>query len=175
MFAASRASWYPISDGLPQHETFPPEFGGGVASLRPEPEPKPGVASGSCLCGDVAWELEGSPERMYNCHCSRCRKARSAAHATNAFFPSGKLTWLRGENRVERYALPGAKRFGQAFCRRCGSKVPRIAPTTSYATVPCGSLDSPLEQRPPGHIFVADKAPWFEISDGLPQWEGYPA
>jgi hypothetical protein len=44
--------------------------------------------TGSCLCGAIAWELAGVPERMQTCHCSRCRRARSAAHATS------KASWF---------------------------------------------------------------------------------
>lgn len=175
MFAASRASWFPITDALPQHATFPPEFGGGEAADRPAPEPKRDVIQGSCLCGDIAWEFAGAPERVQNCHCSRCRRARSAAHATNAFFRREQLTWVRGEACVASYSLPGARRFGQDFCRRCGSPVPRVVASTGYVVTPCGSLDSPLEKGPGGHIFVANRAPWFEITDGLPQWEALPA
>jgi hypothetical protein len=175
MFAASRASWYPITDALPQHATFPPEFRDGKTVDRPRPQPKPGVVQGSCLCGDVGWELRGEPERLWNCHCSRCRRARGAAHATNAFFKGEELAWTRGEENAVSFALPGAKRFGQAFCRRCGGVVPRVVPSTGYVVTPCGSLDDPPGRIPAGHIFVANKAPWFEISDGLPQWEGLPA
>jgi hypothetical protein len=174
MFAASRASWYPITDALPQHAEYPPEFGG-EAVERPAPAPKPGVVQGSCLCGDVAWEFAGAPERVQNCHCSRCRRARSAAHATNAFFRGEQLAWTRGEDNVASFALPGAKRFGQAFCRRCGGAVPRVVPSTGYVVAPCGSLDDPPGRMPAGHIFVANKAPWFEITDALPQWEALPA
>ena len=31
--------------------------------------------SGSCLCGSVAYELQGDARRFYHCHCERCRKA----------------------------------------------------------------------------------------------------
>jgi hypothetical protein len=130
---------------------------------------------GSCLCGDVAFELAGRPEVMQNCHCSRCRRARSAAHATNSFFRREELRWVRGEDRIERFDLPGAKRFGQDFCRRCGSPVARVVPSTGYVVVPGGSLDDPPGAEPRGHIFAADKAPWFEITDGRPQWEALPA
>jgi len=30
---------------------------------------------GSCLCGVVAFEVEGPFDLFLNCHCSRCRKA----------------------------------------------------------------------------------------------------
>jgi len=175
MFASSRASWFPITDPLPQHAGFPPGFDGGESIENPPAASNAGVTQGRCLCGDIAWEFTGKPERVQNCHCSRCRRARSAAHATNAFFRHEQLTWTRGEDKIASYALPGAKRFGQDFCRRCGSPVPRVVASTGYVVTPCGSLDSPLEKGPRGHIFTGSKAPWFEITDSLPQWEALPA
>ncbi len=175
MFAASRASWFPITDSLPQHAAFPPEFASGETVERPAPAPEAGVVQGSCLCNAIAWRFTGAPERIHNCHCSRCQRARSAAHATNTFFKREHLHWIRGEGDVVSYALPGAKRFGQDFCRHCGSKVPRIVASTGYVVVPCGSLDSPPGIPINSHIFTADMAPWFEITDDLPQWKAYPA
>jgi hypothetical protein len=176
MFAASRADWFPIADALPQHDRFPPGFEDSESVDHPPPgTPRPGVVRGRCLCGDIAFELAGAPEVVQNCHCSRCRRARSAAHATNARFRREQLTWLRGEDRIASYPLPGAKRFGQDFCRRCGSPVARVVGSTGYVVVPCGSLDDPPGLPPRGHIFTGSKAPWFEIADGRPQWNELPA
>jgi hypothetical protein len=176
MFAASRAAWFPITGPLPRFDRFPPGFGDDeVAQPAPAPASSPGAIRGRCLCGAVAFELAGSPEVVQNCHCSRCRRARSAAHATNAFFKKEQLTWVCGEEQVVNFPLPGAKRFGQAFCRRCGSAVPRVVQSTGYVVVPCGGLDDPPGRPPRGHIFTASKAPWYEITDGLPQWEELPA
>jgi len=36
------------------------------------------------------------------------------------------------------------------------------------------SLEGDPGVRPGFHAFVVFKAPWFEITDGLPQFEGYP-
>ena len=174
MFADSRADWFPITDSLPRHHRFPPGFDG-ESIERPPPMRTEGLVRGGCLCGDVAFELAGAPEVVQNCHCSRCRRARSAAHATNAFFRREQLTWIRGEDRVENFALPGARRFGQAFCRRCGSPVARVVASTGYVVVPCGSLETSPGKPPRGHIFTGSKAPWYEITDGLPQWEELPA
>ena len=174
VFVGSKAPWYEITDDLPQHAEYPPQFGmGGVA--QPARPTRAGVISGGCLCGDVAFELAGLPEIVQNCHCSRCRRARSAAHATNAFFRREQLTWIRGEDGVENFPLPGAKRFGQAFCRRCGGAVPRAVASTGYAVVPCGCLDDPPGRFPRGHIFMGSKAPWYEVTDTLPRWDELPA
>src|SRR5690606_30029232 len=77
IFVGSKASWYTITDSLPQHAGFPPELGGGLGIERPPVESGSKGIGGSCLCGGVAYQLS-SPLRMYNCHCSRCRRARSA-------------------------------------------------------------------------------------------------
>jgi hypothetical protein len=175
MFASSRADWFPITGALPQCEGFPPGFEDSESIDNPRPERKRGVVQGRCLCGDVAFELAGGPEVVQNCHCSRCRRARSAAHATNCFFRREQLTWRQGEGNVVSFPLPGAKRFGQAFCRRCGGKLPRVVDSTGYVVVPCGGLDDAPGKSPRGHIFTGNKAPWYEITDGLPQWEELPA
>jgi hypothetical protein len=44
-----------------------------------------------------------------------------------------------------------------------------------YAHVPLGMLLDVPSRRPDHHIHVASKAPWYEISDGLPQHDVYPS
>jgi hypothetical protein len=173
MFVGSKAPWHAITDQLPQHEVYPPGFPAeGVP--RPQVVPREGVTEGSCLCGDVAYELRGAPMRMISCHCSRCRQGRSAAHATNVFYAADALHFTRGAERVREYKVPDAKFHAVAFCSRCGSKVPRISAERGITIVPAGSLDTDPGMRPMAHIFVADKAPWFDITDRLPQFAAMP-
>lgn len=173
MFVASKAPWYEITDSLPRHAEFPPEFGmGGVA--QPPRAARAGAIAGSCLCGDVAYETAGAPLRMYNCHCLRCRRARGAAHATNVFYPLEGFRWTRGEEGLTSYALPGARYFGSCFCSRCGSAMPRSYAERGIVSVPAGSLDTDPGMRPQAHIYVGSKAPWFEITDAVPQFTEMP-
>ena len=173
MFVGSKAGWYQITDDLPQYEEYPPEFGM-PSTPRPPVELKPGVSQGSCLCGDVAYEISTPPLRMYLCHCSRCRKGRSSAHCANVFFNAEGFHWTRGAEHVQDFPLPGAQYFGTAFCRRCGSKLPRVSVERNMAVVPAGSLDSDPGIAPAAHIFVGSKAPWFEITDELPRFSEMP-
>ena len=170
IFAASRAPWYEITDGLPQANEYPPGFDA-PSVARPTVTPRPGVTDGSCLCGDVAYEIRGQPLLMRNCHCSRCRRGRSSAHAANLFYPKDAFRWVRGETQVVIYALPEARYFGTAFCRRCGAGVPRVSAELNIVIVPAGSLDVDPGIRPEVHIFVESKAPWFDITDDIPQHE----
>jgi hypothetical protein len=44
------------------------------------------MVRGSCLCGDVRYEVTGDAEEMHHCHCSRCRPG---AH----IFVASKAPW----------------------------------------------------------------------------------
>jgi hypothetical protein len=173
MFVGSKAAWYTITDSLPQHAAMPPEFGGGSGVERPAVAQRDGVADGSCLCGSVAFEYR-APQRMYQCHCSRCRRARSAAHGANVFMKLDDFGFTRGEELVVQYKVPEAQRFTNAFCTRCGGKAPSVQRARGVVVVPAGMLDTDPLMRPFAHIFVASKAPWFEITDAYPQYAELP-
>ncbi|MCW5889163.1 MAG: GFA family protein [bacterium] len=179
IFVGSKAPWYRIDDGLVQFETYP----GGVPDT---PAPQPDLVSpapsgegtrGSCLCGGVAFVAPGAPLRAASCHCGRCRKARAAAHAANYFTTRDGLRFTQGEELLASYKMPAARYFMQVFCRRCGAKMPRTDAERNIAVIPLGSLDDAPPIVPEMHIFVASKAPWFELpADGLPRHaEGMPA
>ena len=174
IFVGSKAPWYTINDTLPQHAGFPPEFGGGSGIARPSVMPRPGIAEGSCLCGDVAYEYS-EPQRAFNCYCSRCQRGRSAAHTTNVFVNTDNFRWLRGESLVTDYKVPEARFFGTAFCSRCGGEAPRISRERGVAVIPAGALDTEPGIMPEASIFVGSKASWIEIGDDLPQFQEMPS
>ena len=170
LFVGSKAPWYEIRDAAPQFEAYPPGAGEPVPSPR-KTEPTPEAVRGGCLCGAVSYEIPRPVAgAIVFCHCSRCRRARGAAHNSNLFVELERFRWLRGADRVESFKLPGAERFAQSFCRDCGSALPHVA---RRAVIPAGSLDDDPDVRPALHIFVASKAPWFEIADDLPRYDEY--
>lgn len=172
IFVASKAPWYEIPDSLPRFDAYPPGFDANVLPDPPRP-PSNGAVHGSCLCGGVRFEFTGAPILSRNCHCGRCRKARSAAHASNLGVKLAQLEFTKGDDRVALYKVPEARFFAQAFCRDCGGKLPRVDASRDLAVVPMGALDDDPRVRPSEHIFVGSKAPWFEIADALPQHAEY--
>ena len=173
IFAASKAPWYEIPDRLRRFDAFPPGVDAASLPDRPALDP-PGGVRGSCLCGGVGFRVEGELLWPRNCHCSRCRKARSAAHASNLGIAVDGLRWTRGEELLVSYKVPEARFFMQVFCRICGSCLPRVDRQRGFAVVPMGAFDDDPGVRPQYHIFVASNAPWFEIADALPQHAEYP-
>jgi hypothetical protein len=125
--------------------------------------------TGSCLCGAVRYELTQSPVWAHHCHCSRCRKASGAAFASNLFLPRDALRYTQGAEALRSFKPPDAERFTHAFCEVCGSTLPFLNEARGLVVVPMGSLDADPGYRPRAHIFTASRAPWFTITDALPQ------
>lgn len=127
---------------------------------------------GSCLCGQVRFEIEGDFERFFFCHCQRCRKGTGSAHAANLFGSSARVTWLCGRDKVTRYDVPGS-RHARTFCSTCGGALPREQP--GMLIVPAGCLDTDVHTRPTAHIFVASRANWDEHLESVPSFDGFPS
>ena len=174
IFVAKKAPWHEITDDLPQHDAYPsPEDGPNVALDDLEPA-KEGVLRGSCLCGDVAYEVTTPIKVVHNCHCSRCRKARAAAHTTNGFTGIDGVHFTKGEALLKTYKAPDARFFTQVFCTKCGSGMPRLDPERKIAIIPFGSLDDDPGCGADDNIFTGSMAPWYEITDELPSFDEMP-
>jgi len=162
IFVESKAQCYTITDNLPQQKHYGDDDLSRVVDV-PEPVTKSDMISGGCQCGAVNFEYTGTPKMMMNC-----------PHATNAFVAGEQLNFTSGENNITDYAHPEAKVFGHAFCKTCGSSVPRPRPDGSLYNVPVGSLNQPPGVEAKGHIFIGSKAPWFEVTEDKPQWDEMP-
>lgn len=130
--------------------------------------------SGSCLCGDVRFEVSGDFERFYLCHCEYCRKDTGSAHAANLFSSTAKLRWISGSEKVSRFDLPST-RHSRSFCSVCGSALPSLQMDGALLVVPAGSLNSELAMRPTAHLFVASRANWDQDLEQVPRMERFPS
>ena len=59
-------------------------------------------------------------------------------------------------------------------CQVCGSLLYSVVRDGAFVHVTLGTLVDAPSIRPRAHIFVGSKAPWFTITDDLPQFDEYP-
>ena len=123
--------------------------------------------AGSCLCGAVRYAVEDAFVYALNCHCSNCRRATGAAFKPFAGIARDQLRITRGEDDV---LIFGGKDACDMHCRRCGSLLYSVVRDGAFVHVAMGTLFDEPSIRPSAHIFVASKAPWFSITDDLPQY-----
>ncbi|NOG70051.1 GFA family protein [Roseicella sp. DB1501] len=128
---------------------------------------------GSCLCGGLRYEIAGPLSGALHCHCSLCRKAHGAVFRSRAALRRADFRWIQGEDLLAGYrSSPGTTRH---FCRVCGSSLlSSFDDRPEVLGLALGTLDDDPGLRPALHVFVGSKAPWYEITDDLPQYETLP-
>ncbi|MCU4677729.1 GFA family protein [Catenovulum sp. 2E275] len=128
---------------------------------------------GSCLCGDVSFEVKGEIENLYLCHCKYCQKDTGSAYASNLFSTKAKLIWQTGENKVKTYQLPSTQHV-KSFCSNCGSAVPSMQMNNELVVVPAGCLNQDIAIKPTAHIYKSSEAVWAKNLDKVKSYEQLP-
>ena len=126
---------------------------------------------GSCLCGGIRFEITGAPLWMSECHCSRCRKSGTRAHIS---ILADQFRWLQGADLVARYEPEKPFAIVRCFCRVCGTPLGEPATNTKGFPIAVTALDDDPGVRTILHEHVADKPPWYEITDDAPQHSASP-
>jgi hypothetical protein len=126
--------------------------------------------TGRCRCGAVRYEVSDAFAYAANCHCSGCRAATGSAFKAFAGIEREQLTITAGSDEI---AVFGEDDLNDTRCRACGSFLFSVVRDGAFVHVAMGSLVDAPSIRPTTHIFVGSKAPWFEITDDLPQFDEY--
>jgi hypothetical protein len=128
---------------------------------------------GSCLCGQVQYEIDNALGPIVFCHCSICRKTTGTAHQAVTRIPSASFRIVRGQEVLREFQIePFHHRF---FCSNCGSGIyARRDTKPEIVIVRLGTLDTPVDREISAHIFVGSKASWDHIPDDAPKYEEWP-
>lgn len=126
--------------------------------------------TGKCLCGAVHYAVLDEFLYALNCHCSNCRRATGAAFKPFAGIERGKLRITKG---AENLLIFGDENGHDARCKECGSLLYSVVRDGAFVHVTMGTIVDDPTIRPTAHIFVGSKAPWFTITDRLPQHDEF--
>jgi hypothetical protein len=123
---------------------------------------------GGCWCGAVRYRVPDEFLYAWNCHCSRCRATTGSAFKSLAGIEREKLEITEGADAL---LVVGDDILNDTRCGSCGCYLFSVVRDGAYVHVAMGTLVDDPTIRPNKHIFVGSKAPWFTITDDLPQYE----
>lgn len=127
----------------------------------------PHKRTGSCLCGEVRYEITGEVQPAIACHCRECRR-QSGHHFAAAAVARDALTMTRDSHlkwfRASDFAARG-------FCGNCGSTLFWRRDESELINVLLGAMDTPTGTRIERHFWVSEKGDYYTIADGTPQVE----
>lgn len=125
------------------------------------------MVSGSCICNQIAFEIEGDNFDVVQCHCSKCRKVTGSTVDAMIVVPKETFTWVQGTDLISAYKSENGRT--RSFCSNCGTSLPDQ--DGDLVWVPAGILDTQYSASVKAHIYVGSKLPWEEIGGDAPQYE----
>jgi len=118
---------------------------------------------GSCLCGQVTFDVTGFSKEAAACHCTMCRKFHGAAFGTLVGVED--LRWLSGSELLQDY--PGTNGTVRTFCSNCGSSLAFLCSGADSdkleLAISCFDEDIPVAID--AHIYTRYKACWYDPPD----------
>ena len=122
--------------------------------------------TGGCQCGEVRYEVVGTPRKLIVCHCTDCQRQSGSAFGMTLLVNEADFRLTQGE--VKTFAstsAAGRAKLG-AFCPQCGTRIYH-KPEWRRGTVSVkpGTLDDTSELKPDMHIWTRSKQPWVTIPD----------
>jgi hypothetical protein len=138
--------------------------------MTSEKHPAPHTLAGKCYCGAVEYAVADAFLYAANCHCFNCRRTTGSAFKPFAGIERGKLTITKGADAL---MIFGKEDANNTHCEKCGSLLFSVVRDGAFVHVAMGTLVDDPTIRQTHHIFVGSKAPWFTITDDLPQYEGH--
>jgi hypothetical protein len=125
--------------------------------------------TGSCLCGNIRFEIAGELAGIQLCHCSQCRRAQGSAFAANMPVKAEDFRVVSGSPKAFE-SSPGKERL---FCGDCGSPIiSRTRADPAMVRVRAGLIAEPVETKAVFHFHTDSKASWLTIADDLPRYPG---
>lgn len=123
--------------------------------------------TGKCYCGAVEFSARDLKD-IWFCHCTQCRSLTghymAACRAlSDDVAITGSVKWTAVSAHAE-----------HGFCSTCCSPLFWRSTQRSTISIVPASLETSDGIETKGHVFVSEKGDYYEIADGLPQYDTYP-
>ena len=126
---------------------------------------------GTCLCGEVKFEVDAAPESLRVCHCASCKKLSGGGGTVNFGVPPSAITILEGQELLHSFTPEGGS--AKTFCRSCGANLFGGGwPGSERCSVRVTTIEDPIDAKVGAHIYVRSVAPWESLpDDGAKRYE----
>ena len=125
------------------------------------------AASGSCLCGAVAFQVGLPTVACLHCHCSMCRRNHGAGYVTWVAAGAFGFEVTAGEDQLTVYQ--SSTHGTRTFCTVCGTSLFCVNEQhPEIVDIPLANFDGPIDRPPEAHYYLADRVDWVPLDESLP-------
>lgn len=129
--------------------------------------------AGRCLCGNIRYEVSGTPKWVAVCHCRDCQRSAGAPMVLWAIFPEAAFTLKAGTPKAVN-SSGSAMRY---FCADCGTGLfyRNAVSLPGLVDVQVTTLDDPSVLPPTVQVQTAERQAWVVHLAVLPAFERFPS
>ena len=131
---------------------------------------------GGCQCGEISYELLGSPIALYRCHCTVCQTASGSAFGMSMWVKNDDFKLTSGIlSSFIRTADSGAK-VESFFCDACGVRIYAKAAVSNseHIILKPGTLQNTNDLNPSADVWLKSKQDWFELPTDTKHFQKQP-
>jgi len=133
------------------------------------------IASGSCLCGEVRYEADITPDTGYYCHCRDCQIGSGSAFHVAVFSVLENFRLLAGELSSYSKIADSGRTVDRQFCGNCGTPLTWTGEGfPGVVLVSLSSLDNPEAHSPVHEGWTRNAVSWCRINDTVESFPGRP-
>lgn len=128
--------------------------------------------TGRCQCGNVQYELTGSPNWVAVCYCRDCQRSAGAPLVSWAIFPESEVKVTSGTPKT----INSSGAAMRSFCPECGTGLfyRNAVNLPGLIDVQVSTLDNPEALPPTVQVQTAERQSWVSHVAELPAFERYP-
>ena len=132
------------------------------------------VNLGGCYCGELRYEVNGSQEAAFQCHCRECQYITGGNANIVVVFAESDFKYTKGNpSTFIRADLESP--VTRHFCGICGTAIGSRSPSRPNSMiVKVGTLDKPGDYQAQAAIFTCDKQKYHYFPDGIPSFDKRP-
>jgi hypothetical protein len=116
---------------------------------------------GSCLCGQVSYQILDKPRSVFGCHCSQCRK--TSGHYVAATQTLNENLEVKGHENITWYQSSDVAKRG--FCKTCGSQLFWARLISNHTSVMAGTIDGDTGLKMERQLHPESKGDYYTLPD----------
>lgn len=132
------------------------------------------VRTGSCMCGQLRYEVPSDMKTAAVCHCQMCQKSTGAGAMTAAVYADEDVK-ITGDSKTYTYTSDNGRPVTNRFCPNCGSSITVVTPALPGLTlIRAGTLDDSSGVAPQFVVYDKRRPAWASDNPAIPHFPEMP-
>jgi len=125
--------------------------------------------NGSCLCGNIQYQVQGPIKWCANCHCTRCQRSHGSGFVTWVGVLKHQFNLIKQSTSIKWY--PSSEKSEYGFCPICGTSLlfrSEKWPDEIHFTL--ANITSDHQLKPTAHAYFDTHVDWLNFEDDLEKY-----